>query len=59
MSNWIDLDDEYPEEEGTYLCYFTDGTIETFEYVWDGIQWGRLNDLVTHWMHLPEPPEDE
>jgi len=56
---WISVDDRYPEEYGIYLCYFSDGVIETF-YFGDNSEdfqlWGVHNALVTHWMPLPDPP---
>ncbi|MBL4891430.1 MAG: DUF551 domain-containing protein [Rhizobiaceae bacterium] len=65
MSNWIDVNDEMPEEEGIYLCYFSDKSIETY-----GIEnvYGQAMDFepvevlgeqvsVTHWQNLPEGPK--
>jgi len=58
-SKWISVDDRLPETEGMYLCYFSDDTIETFEYVVSDTKlWGIHQDIVTHWQKLPAPPED-
>jgi hypothetical protein len=57
--HWISVADGYPETDGLYLCHFTDGTIETFDYQAEDADrrtWGVHNDLVTHWMPLPAPP---
>ena len=65
MSEWIKVDDRLPEYEGMYLCRFEDGDIETFYYFWgdedgdgDSGHWGMCNCPITHWMPLPEPPEE-
>lgn len=59
---WRCVADEMPEHEGTYLCHFSDGVIETFPYDdedYNGDRpgaWGASGEIVTHWMPLPEPP---
>lgn len=59
---WRCVADEMPEHEGTYLCHFSDGIIETFPYDdedYNGDRpgaWGASGEIVTHWMPLPEPP---
>jgi len=60
VSDWISA--EYlPEEDGTYICHFSDGIIETFPYESGDFNrpWGVHNVVVTHWMPLPDPPEVE
>ena len=59
MREWISVEDAVPESEGMYLCRFDDGAIESF-YYWGGEdeEWGMSNCVVTHWMPIPEPPED-
>lgn len=65
---WIDANERLPESKGTYLCQFSDGTIETypFEELDDG-RYG-ITDLglgfeatnkwhVTYWQPLPEPQQ--
>ena len=59
---WIDVRDRLPEDEGNYLCHFTDGNIETLVYYpEERKEWGEgfLHFSITHWMPLPEPPEGE
>ncbi len=68
MSEWISVDERLPEELGKYICYFSDGSIETYDF--EGLDDGRygITDVgvgfeatkdwhVTHWMPLPEPPK--
>ena len=67
QSYWISVKDRLPDEEGMYLCVFDDRTIETFEFEGRDLDfWGvRARNAmlkpcrVTHWMPLPEPPDDE
>ena len=63
MSEWISVCDDLPDEECTCLCYFSDGTIETFPYEMPHELWGVApfndGDIVTHWMPLPDPPQGE
>jgi hypothetical protein len=62
-TNWIKLEDYGPpDEEGTYLCLFSDGEMETLTF--DGppdTDWWRhtpewSNVSLTHWCELPDPP---
>lgn len=64
---WISVKDRLPEKEGRYLCWFGKNTvaigaaIATYLEEWKAF--GSLASLetypnVTHWMPLPEPPED-
>jgi len=53
MSEWISVEDELPERFGQYLGW--DGMSVDIEWFVDG-EW--LVGGVTHWMPLPEPPED-
>ena len=69
MSEWISVKDRLPEERGSYLVFepeFIDSelaswsvlvaryyeTDKTFNYNF------QVLSNVTHWMPLPEPPED-
>lgn len=59
MDKWISVSDKLPEKEGVYLCYFSDDTIETFEFSLVNMNyadWGVSIYLVSHWMPLPDPP---
>ncbi|CAM0006263.1 hypothetical protein VPHK375_0004 [Vibrio phage K375] len=69
MSKWISVDERLPDEVGKYLCAFSDGTVESFDF--DKADDGRygITDVgnefyscrqwqVTHWMELPKHPEE-
>ena len=62
MSEWISVDDRLPDN-GMVLTYWTDKTIETYEFdILDyAAGWCRPlgNHLITHWMPLPEPPKEQ
>ena len=57
---WIPVTERLPERNGTYLVYVY-GDVTDLNY-WRG-KWHRLGDdytkAVTHWMPLPQPPEEE
>ena len=59
-TRWIPVTERLPERSGTYLVYVY-GDVTDLNY-WRG-EWHRLGDdytkAVTHWMPLPEPPEEE
>lgn len=57
---WIRVDDKLPENEGMYLCRFTDGATETFPFTEEDRDkpWGVHQELVTHWQYLPDPSHD-
>ena len=72
---WISVEDRLPEsEDNSVLVHFENGSIETVHIqdyfdditagIKDGIQqytkWYLINNpKVTHWMPLPEPPENK
>ena len=63
MSEWISIDDRLPEEFITCLV-FCDGFFEVAEYnkhfkTWINVLYSEITNIdnVTHWMPLPEPPE--
>jgi len=68
VGGWISVKDRLPEKEGQYLCWFGKNTvckgaaIATYLEEWKAF--GSFESLktypnVTHWMPLPEPPEEE
>lgn len=57
--DWRLFKDEQPEDYGTYLTYWADGTIETFSF--DEYDMGKesivLNGIpLTHWAKNVSPP---
>ena len=50
-----DIDEEYDEETDEY--YFPVGWWEAVRN-WDDYSCVAINDVVTHWMPLPEPPQE-
>ena len=60
ICGWISVKDRLPEEDGLYTVYCKDGSMAHawFEDKWfiDHCECGA--GYVTHWMPLPEPPED-
>ena len=61
MSNWISVNDRMPERRGTYLtfCRFRDGQTEIKVKLWaPAIGFTSQAKAVTHWMPLPDAPEE-
>ena len=54
---WYDLDFVYDEENDTYLI--PEGWWEYRHYNPDDVYNFAVDDVVTHWMPLPEPPKGE
>lgn len=65
VNHWISIEDKLPDEEGFYLVYLFDGSLNVPRVVvkWWQQKWfeGFLPwdyiDEVTHWQKLPEPPK--
>jgi Protein of unknown function (DUF551) len=68
---WISVKDRLPKESLEDFILFTDGKVVLFGSYFDGnsyedeclwkpaIGWIHKNADITHWMPLPEPPEEE
>ena len=54
--NWYDLDFNYDEENDQYLI--PEGWWEYRHYNPDDVYNCGVDDIVTHWMPLPEPPKE-
>lgn len=63
-NNWIKIENGIPNQSGRYLIYgprLLSPNIYDAYFSLEEKTWGReLNytELVTHWMPLPEPPQD-
>lgn len=65
VPKWVSVEDEPPKEKGDYWCnvrsYNFDDTYYQHEVWFDGeffVIDGAHTDRVTHWMPLPELPEE-
>lgn len=62
---WISVGERLPEEDGCVVCYLKDGSPYTVcVYFADGELFfapglNNVTDSVTHWMPMPQPPEEE
>ncbi|MBT0520909.1 DUF551 domain-containing protein [Morganella morganii] len=62
---WIKCSEKMPEESGRYLCYVEEvNCLGKSHYQWN-CSWNgecfrddALSGRVTHWMPLPQPPEE-
>ena len=52
-TNWISVEDELPPQNGRYIFYSDTMGVTTSYYYADIL----LNEHVTHWQHLPQPPK--
>lgn len=53
---YADIDADYDEEADEY--YFPEGWWEVIKN-WDDYSCVAIEDTITHWMPLPEPPEEK
>jgi hypothetical protein len=61
---WKSAAEEKPDAELIVLSYVPDTDDSVWLAMWDGEKWCdpdgfELQDVVTHWMELPEPPKVE
>ena len=66
-NGWISVKDRLPEKSGYYLVFFSDGMpsckirVHNWlkdEHHWRGAEAFSRIEGITHWMPLPEPPEE-
>lgn len=62
-SKWVSVKDRLPEKRGLYLCYYkyepdSPNVICENTYLGSGL-WQSEMSKITHWMPIPEPPEEE
>ncbi|EBM7326212.1 DUF551 domain-containing protein, partial [Salmonella enterica] len=62
---WISCSERMPDEIGRYWCYVEEqNDLGKSHYQWNcswnGDKWGgeMMSGKVTHWMPLPEPPQE-
>lgn len=60
MSQWINVKDRLPVQEGYYLCTYIFDNHRFYFDRWFGED-GKFNTTneITHWMPLPKVPKDE
>ena len=64
VPKWIPVTERLPEREDPVLCFIKNGqqdilTFDKFENLWVGMQWTYKRHAVTHWMPMPEPPQED
>lgn len=64
MSNWISVEDRYPNDGDSVLTIDSEGVMEVYQYDIDWpncfVKWDGIVKIfnITHWMPLPKPPEE-
>ena len=66
VPHWISTKERWPEENQSVLIYvksnMSDWECVTTDFMWRG-EWAEHPDrdahTITHWMSLPEPPEED
>lgn len=63
---WISVGERLPEDDGYFLCNRNDGSPDVVcMYYGDGDfltpepELDNISNVITHWMPLPQPPEEE
>lgn len=64
VGGWINVKDSLPKDSRDVLIHTEDYAITTGCYIRSSGEWWRTGNpcsryTVTHWMPLPEPPEEE
>ncbi|MGN0998667.1 MAG: DUF551 domain-containing protein [Faecousia sp.] len=58
---WIPVTERMPEKGGTYLCVWQGKKVDTGFFCNGHFRlYGEIKDnLITHWMPMPEPPKED
>ena len=63
---WISVRDRLPENDTRVLAYCKDHCIHDMKWSWVDNAWYDkgsasvyLEDFVTHWLPMPEPPKED
>ena len=58
---WISVEDRLPDSDTHLIVCHDDGGVGTAFFYNDlfSRDWRSIFDDITHWMPLPEPPEDK
>lgn len=60
MDEWIEAAELDPKDDGLYLVYMPDRSLDRYSCQHYDHRDGWSNDFgITHWMPLPEPPQRE
>lgn len=59
VNEWISVKDRLPEEKTRVLVFVPHSSIKIDTDRIVGRIWVRWRGHITHWMPLPEPPEEE
>lgn len=58
MSDWISVKDKLPENEKLVLVSYKKRSMDVVWYNHNQKMWMKNFATVTHWMPLPEPPNE-
>jgi hypothetical protein len=62
VSGWVSVNDRLPEDTKQKIVFHKRGVSFAYfsgNYWWSSIGGRHSLDTVTHWMSLPEPPEED
>lgn len=57
--HWIPVTERMPEKSGDYLVFDDCGNLYVNEWHFPLRMWQYDDSRITHWMPLPEPPEED
>lgn len=59
-NEWVSVKDRLPEQSGYYLCTYVFDNHRFYydRWFWESEKRFATTDNITHWMPLPEPPNE-